>query len=190
MEAGWDGPTVSSRSYMKIQITNRWSPIHIFHGFASKLHISHKSENIVHWVFSRRRCNKPDNFQFMKSWESYATSFDAGLIKESPFYLTAFTAVELWRQLSNMKVILNSFTVFWSGGKITPLPWSHAYYRSGSGHHCATRWRLWWWNNLFLYVSVVCHTFPSIERIFIFKMAAPSREVSGHLEEWYGWCTM
>ena len=43
---------------------------------------------------------------------------------------------------------------------------------------------------LFLYVPVVCHTFPSIERIFFSQMAAPSREVSGHLQKWYGWCTL
>ena len=33
----------------------------------------------VHWTFAYRRCDNRDNVQFMKSWENYATSFDAGL---------------------------------------------------------------------------------------------------------------
>ena len=51
----------------------------IFVGFACKLHILHKSDNIVHWVFAYRICDKPDNIQFMKSREKYVASFDAGL---------------------------------------------------------------------------------------------------------------
>ena len=50
-----------------------------FHGFAFKLHISHKSGFCVRWIFAYRRCDNHDNVQFMKSWEKYATSFDAGL---------------------------------------------------------------------------------------------------------------
>ena len=34
---------------------------------------------LVHCIFAYRRCDKPDNVQFMKSWENYATLFDAGL---------------------------------------------------------------------------------------------------------------
>ena len=44
MEAGWEWPAVFSRSHLKIQVRNRWSPIHILHRFASKLHILHKSD--------------------------------------------------------------------------------------------------------------------------------------------------
>ena len=40
----------------------------------------HKSDNTVHWDLpALRRCDKPDNVQFMKSWEKYVASFDAGL---------------------------------------------------------------------------------------------------------------
>ena len=60
-------------------VMDRWSPIHIFHGFASKLHILHKSDNTVDWIFAYRRCEKPDNVQFMKSWEKYVVSFASGL---------------------------------------------------------------------------------------------------------------
>ena len=52
---------------------------HISHGFASKLHILHKSDNILLWVIAYRRCDKPDDIQIMKSREKYAASFDAGL---------------------------------------------------------------------------------------------------------------
>ena len=55
--------------HLKKYVRNRWSPIHISHRFTSKLHILHKSDNIVHWVFAYRRCDKPDDVQFMKSWE-------------------------------------------------------------------------------------------------------------------------
>ena len=79
MEAGWEWPALSSRSHLKIKVRNRWSPIQIFHGFASKLYILYKSVNIVHWVSAYRRCDKPDDVQFMKSSENYVTSFDAGL---------------------------------------------------------------------------------------------------------------
>ena len=60
-------------------VRNRWSRIHIFHGFVSKLHILHKSDNTAHWVIAYRRCDKPENFQVMKSWEKYEASFGAGL---------------------------------------------------------------------------------------------------------------
>ena len=46
-------------------------------GHCSKLHILHKFDNTVHWVFAYRRCGKPDNVQFMKSREKYVASFDA-----------------------------------------------------------------------------------------------------------------
>ena len=79
LEPGWDGSTTFNRSRLKMYVRNRWSPIHISHGFAFKLHIWHKSENPFHWEIAYRRCHKPDSLQFMKSWENYATSFDAGL---------------------------------------------------------------------------------------------------------------
>ena len=61
-------------------ISNRWSPIHITHEFASKLHILHKSDKILYWVFAYWRCHKPDNVQFMERREWYAALFDAGLL--------------------------------------------------------------------------------------------------------------
>ena len=75
----WEWHVISNRSALKMYVRNRWSPIHIFHGFASKLHILHASGNAVQWVFSYRRCDKPNNFRFMKSWEKYVASFDPGL---------------------------------------------------------------------------------------------------------------
>ena len=33
----------------------------------------------VLYIFAYRRCDKHDDVQFMKSWENYATSFEAGL---------------------------------------------------------------------------------------------------------------
>ena len=66
------------RPHFKMYVRN-WSPINISNRFTSKLHILNKSDNIVHWVFAYRRCDKPDNVQFMKSWKKYAALFDAGL---------------------------------------------------------------------------------------------------------------
>ena len=89
LEAGCDGPAISNRSHLKMLVRNRWLPIHIFHGFASKLHILHKSDNIVHWVFAYRRFGKPDNVQFMKSWEKYGASFDDGRFKSATVTLNS-----------------------------------------------------------------------------------------------------
>ena len=36
--------------------------------------------NLLHYEIVYKRCDKPDSVQFTKSWENYATSFDAGLI--------------------------------------------------------------------------------------------------------------
>ena len=36
-------------------------------------------DNIPHRVIAHRRCDKFNNVQFMKNWEKYAVSFDAGL---------------------------------------------------------------------------------------------------------------
>ena len=83
LEAGCDGPAISYRSHLKMLVRNRWLQIHIFHGFASKLHILRKSGNIVHWVCAYRRCCKPENGEFMKSWEKYAASFDDGRFKSA-----------------------------------------------------------------------------------------------------------
>ena len=49
-DGGWVGRT--NRPYLKIYVRNRWSPIHISNRFTSKLHILHKSDNIVHWVYA------------------------------------------------------------------------------------------------------------------------------------------
>ena len=76
---GWVGIVISNRSPLKMCVRNRWSLIPISHRFASQLNILHKSDNTVHWVFACRRCDRPDNVQFEKSWEKYVTSFDAGL---------------------------------------------------------------------------------------------------------------
>ena len=37
-----------NRPHLKMYVRNRWSPIHISNRFTSKLHILHKSDNIVH----------------------------------------------------------------------------------------------------------------------------------------------
>ena len=50
-----------------------------FHAFASKLHILQKPDNTVNWEFAYRRWDKPDNVQFMKPWEKWVASVDAGL---------------------------------------------------------------------------------------------------------------
>ena len=78
LEAGWEGIAISNRPYLNMYVRYLWSPVHISHGFAFKLHILHKSDNIPHWVIVYR-CTKPDSVQFMRNWEKYATSFEAGL---------------------------------------------------------------------------------------------------------------
>ena len=85
MEVWWEESATSNHSYLKIYVRNLWLPIHISHGFASKLHILHKSDNILVWAIAYTRYDRPDNVQFMKSWERYAVSFDAGL-----------TSFEIW----------------------------------------------------------------------------------------------
>ena len=77
LEPGWDETTTFNRSHLKMHVRNRWSPIHISHGFAFKLHILHKSDNLLHFEIAYRRCDKPDTVQLMKSWGNYATSCDA-----------------------------------------------------------------------------------------------------------------
>ena len=79
---GRDESTKFNRSHSKMNIRNRWSPIHISHGFAFELHILHKSDNLLHYMIAHRRCDKPNSVQSMKSWDNYATSFDAGLITD------------------------------------------------------------------------------------------------------------
>ena len=37
MEAGWEGSAISNHSHWEIYVSNPWWPIHIFHGFASKM---------------------------------------------------------------------------------------------------------------------------------------------------------
>ena len=86
LKPGWDGPTTFNRSHLKMYVRNRWSPIHISHGFAFKLHILHKSDNLLHYEIAYRRCDTPDTVQCMKSWENYATTFDAGLTIGFQFY--------------------------------------------------------------------------------------------------------
>ena len=64
--AKWEDPAISNRSHLGIYVRNPWTVIHISHGFASKLHILHKNNNIPHWVIAYRRCDKPDDVKFMK----------------------------------------------------------------------------------------------------------------------------
>ena len=52
-----------------------------FSEFALKLHIFHQFDYTVHVVFACRRCDKPDNVQFMKSAEKYVASFDVFKVK-------------------------------------------------------------------------------------------------------------
>ena len=61
--------------HLKKYVRNRWSPIHISNIFTPNLHILHKSDNIILWVFAYRRCDKPDDVQFMKSWEKVCRIF-------------------------------------------------------------------------------------------------------------------
>ena len=70
VEAEWEAPAISNRSRLKMYVRNRRSLINISHGFASQLHIFQKSDNIFNWVIPYRRYGKPDNLQFMKSWEN------------------------------------------------------------------------------------------------------------------------
>ena len=81
LEAGWEGIAISNRPYLNMYVRYLWSPVHISHGLAFKLHILHKSDNIPHWVIVYR-CTKPDSVQFMRNWEKYATSFEAGFKAE------------------------------------------------------------------------------------------------------------
>ena len=73
VEVVWEWPVISKHSPLKMYVRNQWSPIHIFHGFASKLQTLHKCDNSVHYVFADRRCDKPDSIQFMKGWQKYVT---------------------------------------------------------------------------------------------------------------------
>ena len=43
LEPGCDESTTFNRSHLKMYVRNRWSPIHISHGFAFNLHILHNS---------------------------------------------------------------------------------------------------------------------------------------------------
>ena len=56
--------------------SSQWSPIHISHGFAFKLHILQKSDNLLYYEIVFRRCDKLDSVQFMKSLRNIV---DAGL---------------------------------------------------------------------------------------------------------------
>ena len=56
--------TIFNRSHLKMFIKNRWSPVHISHGFAFKLYILHKSDNLLHQEIAYRRFDKPDSVQW------------------------------------------------------------------------------------------------------------------------------
>ena len=63
LKPGWDESSTVNRSNLKMYVRNRWSPIHICHRFAFKLHILHKSDNLLHYEIAYR-CDKPDSVQF------------------------------------------------------------------------------------------------------------------------------
>ena len=97
----WEGQTAPFEKYVR----NRWSPIHISNRFTSKLHILHKSDNIVHWVFAYRRGDKPDDVELYENlrkicriiWCRFKISLK--LVPKSPINNSpALVKIIAWRQ--------------------------------------------------------------------------------------------
>ena len=79
MEARWEELVNSTRSHLKMEVRKRWLPIHIFMDLLSNYTFYTNLTLLSIGVFAYRRFDKHDNVQFMRNWEKYAASFDAGL---------------------------------------------------------------------------------------------------------------
>ena len=65
------------------------------------------------WVSAYRRCDKPDDVQFMKSSQNYATLFDASLTHRGWDKMAAIFQMAFWSTFSWMKMFNFSIYISW-----------------------------------------------------------------------------